>query len=76
MEAGAVAMSSWKIGKIPGQRRRRQIRGWAHRLFAAAGEPKELWIVPGADHGEAHAFAGEEYERRVLEFYSKYLHVK
>lgn len=42
-------------------------------LFAAAGEPKELWIVPDADHGEAHSLAGLEYEKRVLEFFKKYL---
>lgn len=40
-------------------------------LFAAAGEPKELWTVPGADHGEAAAAAGTLYEERLLEFYKK-----
>lgn len=36
------------------------------RLFdAARGEPKALWIVPGAAHVDLHAFARTDYERRV-----------
>ncbi len=38
------------------------------RMFAAAGEPKRLWVVPGADHGEVFKVAPAEYEKRVLEF--------
>ena len=43
------------------------------KLFAAAGEPKELWIIPGADHGGTLAAAGSEYEKRVGEFFDKHL---
>jgi len=43
------------------------------KLFAAAGEPKELWIIPGADHGGTLAAAGNEYEKRVGEFFDKHL---
>jgi fermentation-respiration switch protein FrsA (DUF1100 family) len=36
------------------------------RLFdAARGDPKSLWIVKGAAHVDLHAFAREDYERRV-----------
>ncbi|MBI5166224.1 MAG: alpha/beta fold hydrolase [candidate division NC10 bacterium] len=45
----------------------------AWRLYQAAGEPKELWVVPGAGHLEARAVAGPEYERRVLYFFNKHL---
>jgi uncharacterized protein len=38
------------------------------RLFAAAREPKRLWLIPGADHEDLHTYAGAEYERRVTEF--------
>ena len=31
------------------------------KLFAAAGEPKELWIIPGADHGGKFVSAGSMY---------------
>ena len=38
------------------------------RIFAAASEPKELWVVPGAHHGDYFGVAGPEYESRVLRF--------
>lgn len=43
------------------------------RLFEAAGEPKELYVVEGAGHAEAYAAEPEEYRRRVLEFLDRYL---
>ena len=42
-------------------------------LFHAAAEPKELWLVEGAAHVDLHAFARDEYERRVLDFWAKTL---
>ena len=42
-------------------------------LYEAAGEPKELYVVDGAAHGEARIVGGEAYERRVLEFLDRYL---
>jgi fermentation-respiration switch protein FrsA (DUF1100 family) len=44
------------------------------RLFAAARQPKELWIVPGGGHFNMHAYAGKEYEGRVSAFLERYLH--
>jgi dipeptidyl aminopeptidase/acylaminoacyl peptidase len=41
------------------------------RLFAAAQGPKELWVIPGADHGGTLAAAGSAYEKRVGEFFDK-----
>jgi uncharacterized protein len=38
------------------------------RLYEAAGEPKELLVVPGAGHAEAYAVAPDEYRSRVLDF--------
>ncbi len=43
------------------------------RLFAAAGEPKELWLIRGADHGGTLAAAGRAYEKRVGEFFDRHL---
>jgi fermentation-respiration switch protein FrsA (DUF1100 family) len=40
-------------------------------LFKAAGEPKDLWVVPGADHGEPWMVAKEEFEVRLVEFFRK-----
>jgi fermentation-respiration switch protein FrsA (DUF1100 family) len=45
----------------------------SRRLFAAAPQPKELWVVDGASHQDLHPFARTEYERRVLEFLGRHL---
>ena len=43
------------------------------RLHAAAGEPRELYVVEGAGHSEAREIGGAEYERRVIEFLARHL---
>ena len=43
------------------------------RLFAAANEPRSLWIVDGAAHVDLHAFAPDEYEARVGGFLERHL---
>jgi fermentation-respiration switch protein FrsA (DUF1100 family) len=45
----------------------------AERLYGAANEPKDLWIVPGAGHCSAHYYQTVEYERRVLDFFDQAL---
>lgn len=50
----------------------------ARRLYAAAKEPKALWVVPRADHmsedaTSPHALAPAEYERRVSAFFDRHL---
>lgn len=45
----------------------------AAELVGYAKGPKELWVVPGAKHNQALATAGDEYRRRVLEFFDKHL---
>jgi dipeptidyl aminopeptidase/acylaminoacyl peptidase len=37
--------------------------------LARAGEPKDLWIVPGAWHGEYLDLAADEWEQRVVIFF-------
>jgi uncharacterized protein len=44
------------------------------RIYAAASEPKELWVVNGAAHVDLHAFASKVYEARVSAFLAKHLH--
>ncbi len=39
------------------------------QLFAAAREPKALWIVPGADHGEYQKLYPKEFEDKVVHFF-------
>jgi alpha-beta hydrolase superfamily lysophospholipase len=43
------------------------------RLYEAAGEPKELYVVPGAGHAEAYAVDPEAYRSRVLGFLDRHL---
>jgi fermentation-respiration switch protein FrsA (DUF1100 family) len=43
------------------------------RMFAAAGEPKAVWYVPGAAHAQSREIAGAEYERRIVDFFRLYL---
>jgi fermentation-respiration switch protein FrsA (DUF1100 family) len=43
------------------------------RLFNAAAEPKDYWSVDDAGHIDIHRFSKEEYEKRVLDFFRKYL---
>ncbi|MBI5631087.1 MAG: alpha/beta fold hydrolase [Elusimicrobia bacterium] len=42
-------------------------------FYAAAKEPKQLWIIPGARHSKCHDLAGIEYEARVAGFFNRYL---
>jgi pimeloyl-ACP methyl ester carboxylesterase len=45
----------------------------AQALFKCAREPKEFWLVPGAKHNQALHLAGDEYRRRVLDFFERHL---
>jgi fermentation-respiration switch protein FrsA (DUF1100 family) len=41
------------------------------KLFAAAGKPKELWIIPGADNVGTFVAAGSMYGKKVGEFFDE-----
>jgi len=43
------------------------------RLFDAANEPKQMWVVAGAGHINIDKFQPEEYKLKVLEFFNKTL---
>jgi dipeptidyl aminopeptidase/acylaminoacyl peptidase len=45
----------------------------SRELYAAARDPKELWIVPGAGHAGCYDTARDEYERRVTHFFRQAL---
>lgn len=38
-------------------------------IFAAAGEPKELWLIPGAEHAKGATTVPEEYRDRIVAFF-------
>jgi fermentation-respiration switch protein FrsA (DUF1100 family) len=43
------------------------------RLYDAAGEPKELWFEPELGHVDFDTKLADEFERRVVEFFDRYL---
>lgn len=45
----------------------------AYRIYQEAPPPKEIWVTKGVEHAQTYFFFKEEYERRVLEFFEKYL---
>jgi len=42
-------------------------------LFQAAGEPKELWLLPNVGHGGYLQAAPAEFEQRVVDFFDRSL---
>jgi fermentation-respiration switch protein FrsA (DUF1100 family) len=42
-------------------------------IFAAAGEPKSWWLIPGSEHAEGVERQPEEYRRRVVAFFDAHL---
>lgn len=45
----------------------------SRRLFTAAPAPKEFWAVPGAAHANFQRYAPQEYEKRLIGFFDRYL---
>ena len=43
------------------------------QMFDAATAPKELWIVPRAEHVDLCDFAKADYETRILKFFTQHL---
>ncbi|MFN0072009.1 MAG: alpha/beta hydrolase [Chloroflexota bacterium] len=45
----------------------------AQALYAASGDPCELWIIPEMAHAESYAGATDEYRARVTRFFRRHL---
>lgn len=45
----------------------------AKLLFKRAGEPKEIWLVPGARYNNCAEVGGFEYKQRLSDFFRRYL---
>lgn len=45
----------------------------AKMLYKRAGDPKEIWLVPGARHNKSAEVGGYEYKQRLMDFYQKYM---
>ena len=46
---------------------------YSEELFAVASEPKELYLIDDANHGNIHQVAQREYEERVVGFFERWL---
>ena len=45
----------------------------SQKLFDKAGQPKEIWVLEGAEHTALYNLAPEAYEQRVIGFLQKHL---
>ena len=45
----------------------------AKMLFKKAGDPKEIWLVPGARHNKCAEVGGFEYKQRLADFFRQHL---
>ncbi len=66
-------MVSCPILFVHGQRDSYVRYNQAEILYQAAGQPKELWIVPAAKHNQCVVVAPEEYAARTIAFFRKHL---
>lgn len=58
---------------IAGEKDRHTLSEESQRLFDAANQPKEMWIVPGAEHGDLQKIAARDYQEKVLKFFAETL---
>ena len=54
---------------IAGSEDKHTLLNESHQMYEMAHEPKELWIVNGAQHQDIHRFAKQDYELRLLQFF-------
>ena len=70
---GRIGMFQAPVLVIVGGDDRRTTLAQSLRLAEAANEPKDLWVITSARHENFHAHSPDEYERRVLAFFSRHL---
>ena len=68
----AVAARPFPLLLICGTRDRTIPCRHAEQIYRAAAGPKDLWIVDGAEHASALGHAPEEYENRVIQFFTRW----
>ena len=42
-------------------------------IHLKANQPKDLWLVAGAEHGEASEIEEQEYRNRIVAFFTEHL---
>jgi len=71
--ASAARLSPRPLLLIQGAEDPRMPVAGAQAIAAAAGPPKDLWIVPGAGHLEGYAFDPQGYQSRLISFFESSL---
>jgi uncharacterized protein len=69
----AVASLTSPVLVVSGAEDRHTTRDEMQRIFDAARQPKDLWMVQGAAHVDLHAFDPASYEERILAFLARHL---
>ncbi len=47
---------------------------YSKTLYHHANEPKDLFLVPGANHNDILEVAGPSYENKIIDFFRRWLH--
>lgn len=71
-----IQQFNFPIFVIAGENDRHTTLAESRQLFDTANQPKEIWIVPQAEHVDLHKTAPKEYEQKVLQFFEKTLRGK
>ena len=58
---------------IAGEEDRHTTLEESKRLYASANDPKDLWVISHAHHGNFYKRSPEAYTRRVLQFFSRFM---
>jgi uncharacterized protein len=69
----AIPMLRVPLLIVSGSRDEHTTLAQTRRLYEAAREPKELWVVDGAAHVDLHRFDAAIYEARVIPFMARRL---
>ncbi len=69
----AVKALASPVFVIGGTRDRHTPEAETRRIFAAAPEPKQLWMVEGKGHENFHEVVPGQYEKRVAQFLQQHL---
>ncbi|MGC1550350.1 MAG: alpha/beta fold hydrolase [Rhodanobacter sp.] len=58
---------------VVGDRDRHTTLTESYAMYSAAAQPKELWVIHGAEHVDLYRYAGAAYKARVLNFFGTWL---
>ena len=45
----------------------------SEEIYSNANQPKDIWLVSGAEHGDASEIEEQEYQNRIVSFFTENL---